>query len=145
VNNSLHIELLDWSSCHEHATRIRHAVFVEEQGVPIDMELDADDETSIHALAFVDSERNPVGTGRLLPDAHIGRLAVLPPYRGRHIGSALLAELVDEARRRGHVQVALAAQVHALDFYTAHGFRAQSDVFLDCDIEHVAMVRTLTA
>lgn len=108
------------------------------------MELDADDETSVHALAFIDSQPEPVGTGRLLPDAHIGRLAVLPPYRGRHIGSALLAALVDEARRRGHVQVALAAQVHAVDFYTAHGFQVQSDVFLDCDIEHVAMVRTLT-
>jgi predicted GNAT family N-acyltransferase len=144
LSTSLHIELQDWESCHVQASRIRRAVFVQEQGVPLEMELDVDDESCVHAMAFLDPQGTPVGTGRLLPDAHIGRLAVLSDYRGKHIGSALLLALVEEARRRGHVQVALAAQLHAIDFYVAHGFHVQSDVFLDCDIEHVAMGRTLT-
>lgn len=137
------VVLADWADCAADATRIRHEVFVQEQAVPLEDEIDGRDEDCAHVIAY-DSQGNPVGTGRLLPDGHIGRMAVLRSQRGRGLGSRLLSSLIDVARRRGHLQVILAAQVHAQDFYAAHGFRAEGQVFLDAGIDHVLMRRDLT-
>src|SRR5262245_8659561 len=137
----LRIELLPWEKARGHASPIRFAVFVEEQGVPLELELDEMDEKSIHALAFHDG--NPVGTGRLLPDGHIGRMAVLKAWRGRGIGSAILERLIAAARERGDPSIALSAQVHAVEFYRAHGFQAEGEVYEEAGIAHQAMVRRL--
>ena len=120
---------------------IRHAVFVEEQGVPAEMELDEHDAASLHALAF--DGGTAVGTGRLLPDAHIGRMAVRKHFRGRGVGSALLLKLCEAARGRGDREVVLAAQVHALPFYRAHGFEPYGAVYHDAGIPHQDMRRAL--
>lgn len=138
------IVLGDWATCGRDAAAVRHEVFVLEQRVPIEEELDGRDEECVHAVAY-DAVGTPVGTGRLLPDGHIGRMAVRRPERGRGVGSMLLNCLVDEARRRGHLQVSLAAQVHAQAFYAAHGFLAEGPVFLDAGIDHINMRRVLTA
>lgn len=138
------IVLGDWDSCGQDAALIRHEVFVLEQQVPIEEEMDARDALCVHALAY-GPDGTPVGTGRLLPDGHIGRMAVRKPQRGKGVGALLLARLVDEARRRGHLQVELAAQLHARDFYAAQGFVAEGPVFLDAGIDHVNMKRLLTA
>lgn len=135
------IEVLAWEQARAHAAPIRFAVFVEEQGVPRDIELDDLDVRCLHALCFEGS--SPVGTGRLLPDGHIGRMAVLRRWRGRGIGSRILNALIDEARRRGHRQVALSAQVHALSFYRAHGFVEEGAEYLEAGIRHQAMRRAL--
>ncbi len=133
----LKIQLAPWRAAKTEARRIRFAVFVEEQGVPAEIELDDMDEHCVHALAFEGSEA--VGTGRLLPDGHIGRMAVLKPWRGRGVGAALLRRLIEAARERGDAEVALSAQVHALGFYRAHGFIAQGDVYDEAGIPHQAM------
>src|ERR671919_64509 len=96
-------------------------VFVREQRVPAEIELDENDALCVHAIAF-DGE-DAVGTGRLLPDGHIGRMAVLGKWRRRGIGAAILRALIEAAARRGDREIALSAQVHAVDFYRAHGFR----------------------
>lgn len=137
----LRIELLPWERARAEAMRIRHAVFVEEQGVPAEMELDEHDARSLHALAFDGGAA--VGTGRLLPDAHIGRMAVRKDFRGRGIGSALLLKLCEAARSRGHREVVLAAQVHALGFYRAHGFEPYGAVYNDAGIPHQDMRRSV--
>ena len=116
---------------------IRFEVFVDEQAVPIEEELDDMDESSIHFLATV-SEK-PVGTARLLRSGQIGRMAVLKPYRRHGIGAALLDAAVETALREGHPEPFLHAQTHALNFYAANGFVAFGDVFLDAGIEHRAM------
>ena len=131
------IELGRWSEVEAEARRIRFAVFVEEQGVPAELELDERDEPSVHALAF--EENQAVGTARLLPDGHIGRMAVMKPWRGRGIGAALLRRLIDAARERGDREVLLSAQVHALGFYRAHGFIAHGDVYDEAGIPHQEM------
>ena len=77
----LKIELLDWQAAQREAKRIRFKVFVEEQGVPRELEMDENDAQSLHALAYADGRA--IGTGRLLPDGHIGRMAVLKEWRGR--------------------------------------------------------------
>lgn len=135
------IDLLPWEQAREHAAPIRFAVFVEEQGVPREIELDEIDDACIHAVAF--EGEIAVGTGRLLPDGHIGRMAVLRQWRGRGIGSGILERLIEKARERGDREVALSAQVHAADFYRAHGFVEQGGEYLEAGIAHQAMRRAL--
>ncbi|HVL36213.1 MAG TPA: GNAT family N-acetyltransferase [Burkholderiales bacterium] len=135
------LELLPWEAARAHAAPIRFAVFVEEQNVPAHIELDALDAASLHAVVF--AEGRAIATGRLLPDGHIGRMAVLKAWRGRGIGGLLLERLVDEARRRGHREVVLAAQVHAAPFYRAHGFVEEGEEYLEAGIAHRDMRRPL--
>ena len=136
------IEIGDWRACAANASAIRHTVFVDEQRVPLELELDEWDERSRHALAR-DANGAVVGTGRLLPDGHIGRMAVLAQARGAGVGSALLEALIEEARHRGHLIVQLNAQTHARAFYERHGFVAQGAEFDDGGIAHVAMRRAI--
>ena len=131
------IELAPWRAARTEAQRIRFAVFVEEQGVPAEIELDEMDEHCLHALAFEGPQA--IGTGRLLPDGHVGRMAVLKPWRGRGVGAALLQRLVAAARERGDREVLLSAQVHALGFYRAHGFAPYGEVYQEAGIPHQAM------
>ena len=131
------IELLDWPAAEQQASRIRFTVFVEEQRVPAELEMDENDAASLHALAYADGRA--IGTGRLLPDGHIGRMAVLKEWRGRGVGQALLRALIDAARRRGDREVALNSQVHALGFYGAEGFKAEGPVYEEAGIPHQAM------
>jgi predicted GNAT family N-acyltransferase len=137
----LRIELLSWENARSRATPIRFEVFVKEQGVPAEIEIDDADARSLHALAFFGAQ--VVGTGRLLPDGHVGRMAVLKPFRGKGIGSALLAKLIEVARQRGERKLALSAQVHAVDFYRAHGFRPQGEVYEEAGIPHQDMHRSI--
>jgi predicted GNAT family N-acyltransferase len=136
------IELMPWPQAREEASRIRFRVFVEEQGVPRAIELDENDPLCLHALAF-DERGAAVGTGRLLPDAHLGRMAVLEAHRRHGIGRQLLERLVEAARERGHAEVLLSAQVHAVGFYQRHGFETLGEVYEEAGIAHRAMRRKL--
>jgi predicted GNAT family N-acyltransferase len=137
----LRIELMPWEKARAHAAPIRFTVFVEEQGVPLDIELDKLDLLSIHAVAFDDEK--PVATGRLLPDGHIGRMAVLREWRRRGIGALMLQALMERAKERGYREVALSAQVSAVPFYRAHGFVPEGDEYMEAGIRHQAMKRRL--
>ena len=117
MNARVSIRILPWQSARAEAQRVRETVFVVEQGVPPEIELDEFDAVSLHAVAF-DGDA-PVGTGRLLPDGHIGRMAVLTAFRGKGIGGALLGALMKAAKARGDREVMLSAQVGALRFYRA--------------------------
>lgn len=139
----LRIELMDWETARSEATRIRLVVFVEEQHVPPEIEMDDQDKVCVHAIAY--AQGRAVGTGRLLPDGHIGRMAVLSESRMLGIGGALLERLVQEARDRGMQQVALSAQTHALGFYHKHGFREEGDVYEEAGIPHQEMRRVLNS
>ena len=135
------IRVADWHADREILRAIREEVFVREQSVPADMEWDEFDAHSRHVLAVANGVS--VGTGRLLPDGHIGRLAVLRKWRRKGVGSALLMGLLDEARRRGLSRVLLNAQIQALPFYLRHGFHAEGEDFLDAGIAHRRMGRDL--
>ena len=131
------IELLDWPAAEQQASRIRFTVFVEEQRVPAELEMDEYDAASLHALAYADGRA--IGTGRLLPDGHIGRMAVLKGWRGQGAGKAMLRQLIDAARERGLREVALSAQVQAVEFYRAEGFAPEGAVYEEAGIPHQAM------
>jgi len=139
---TVRIELLPWEQARDQASRIRFRVFVEEQGVPREIELDDQDARCLHAVAF-DEKGVPVGTGRLLPDGHIGRMAVLEQYRRHGIGTLILNRLIDAARRRGDREVLLSAQVNAVEFYRKHGFETAGEIYEEAGIPHRAMRRQL--
>jgi predicted GNAT family N-acyltransferase len=105
--------------------------------------MDEMDAVSLHALAYVGGAA--VGTGRLLPDGHIGRMAVLRESRSLGIGSAILARLVEEAARRGLREAVLSAQTHALPFYRRHGFTPVGEVYEEAGIAHQEMRRGLNS
>lgn len=132
------IELGDWGSMRRWAEPIRFQVFVEEQSVPRELELDDWDARCVHAVAF-DEAGIAIGTGRLLPDGHIGRMAVVPGARGTGTGSALLLRLMAEAKQRGHAAAVLSAQTHAMPFYERHGYRPSGPEYLDAGIAHIDM------
>ena len=123
---------------------IRYRVFVVEQAVPEALEWDGRDAACLHALAH-DEQGEVIGCGRLLPDGHIGRMAVVPTWRGKGVGSALLQHLVEVAAAAGHAEVALNAQTHAVPFYTRLGFVPDGPVFMEAGIPHQAMRRVLAA
>jgi predicted GNAT family N-acyltransferase len=137
----LRIELLPWERARELASPIRFEVFVREQRVPAEIELDDRDAQSLHAIAFL--EERPVGTARLLPDGHIGRMAVLKAHRKKGVGAAMLERLIEAARARGEREVALSAQVHAVAFYRAHGFVEEGAEYEEAGIAHQGMRLTL--
>ena len=137
------IRLCSWDEARPEARRIREQVFVREQSVPLALEMDDQDAHCDHALAYC-AEGSAVGTGRLLPDGHIGRMAVLKEWRGKGVGALLLQALVEKARQRRHVSVRLNAQSYAAGFYRRYGFEAAGPEFIEAGIPHVAMQRDLS-
>lgn len=121
---------------------VRGPVFVHEQNVPLDMEWDELDPLSRHVLAL-DAAGQPIGTGRLTPEPRIGRMAVLPAWRGQGIGAAILQRLIDTAITLGYPTIELHAQISAIGFYELHGFSAWGDEFDEAGIRHRHMRRTL--
>lgn len=118
--------------------RVRHTVFVEEQQVPVEMERDELDPLCDHVIAL-DMAGRPIGTGRLTPEQRIGRMAVLPAWRGQGVGDALLNALLEQAKAKRWPTVSLHAQVSAEDFYLRHGFVPRGARFMEAGIEHQDM------
>jgi predicted GNAT family N-acyltransferase len=117
---------------------IRRKVFIEEQDVPEELEWDGLDTDAVQLLA-TNSEDKPVATARMLSNGHIGRMAVLPQWRGQGIGHALLSALLDIARQRQLPGVYLNAQLSAVGFYAKAGFQTEGDTFMDAGIPHKRM------
>ena len=125
---------------------IRRRVFIEEQHVPEEIEMDADDAHAFHALALLDG--NPVGCGRFVAhgddEVKIGRMAVLPDLRTHGIGREVLLFLMRIARERGYHNAILHAQLTAEGFYLKNGYTPVGEVFEEAGIPHRTMVRGLT-
>lgn len=121
---------------------VREPVFVQEQQVPIELEWDELDPLSVHVVA-IDGLGSPIGTGRLTPERKIGRMAVLPAWRGRHVGAAMLERLIGIARAMGYATVELHAQLIAEPFYARYGFQSYGETFGEAGIDHVHMRRSL--
>lgn len=134
----IRIELGDWNATGADARPVRSAVFIDEQQVPVELEWDELDAVALHAIA-----RGPdgqvVGTGRLLPDGHIGRMAVRRNARGQGVGAAILAALMQAARMRGDTESILNAQTRARAFYAGFGFKEEGEEFDDAGIPHICM------
>ncbi|WP_375171826.1 GNAT family N-acetyltransferase [Marinobacter sp.] len=130
-----------WQLAPGHIRDIRQRVFIDEQKVPPELEWDDTDEIADHYLAVL-PDNTPVGTARMFSalgeTGHIGRMAILPGFRGRGVGEALLQHLVAEADGQFD-ELKLSAQVHAIEFYQRSGFHVCSEVYDDAGIPHVDM------
>jgi predicted GNAT family N-acyltransferase len=135
--NDYTLVIAEWDALRDHARAIRWSVFIEEQGVPVELEWDAFDAVSWHAIAY--DHGIPVATGRLLPDGHVGRMAVLKRSRGLGIGGAILEALMAKAAALGYPELILNAQASAVPFYARFGFTAEGDEFIEAGITHRAM------
>lgn len=136
------VEVDDWAHAEARVMPLRLAVFVDEQGVPASIERDRFDEISRHAWVM-DGEGDVVATGRLLPDGHIGRMAVRADCRRQGLGARVLQALISEAQRLGMKSLVLNAQTHALDFYRRHGFSPEGGEFIEAGLPHRCMRRNL--
>jgi predicted GNAT family N-acyltransferase len=142
------ISRADWQLHGPALSQIRFAVFVREQGVPAEIEMEARDANSslcLHVKAQNDTG-SIIGTGRLLLDSpvpRIGRMAVLRAWRGQGVGTEILEALCDEATARGYAEVLLHAQIHATAFYFKHGFLSHGVEFIEAGIPHQEMRRKL--
>lgn len=136
------IEATDWTRDQARLASVRRAVFIVEQGVPEALEWDAHDAAARHFLATTPSGR-PIGCARLLAEGVIGRMAVLPAWRGRGVGRALLANAFAAAADMGLRSVRLSAQTHAVLFYERAGLVCIGAPYLDAGIAHIAMEKSV--
>lgn len=147
----------DWATLAPHALPVRLRVFVQEQLVPIEMEVDEWDPLALHAVVF-DEDGVALATGRLVFEqpgggsestlsslanavGRIGRMAVLATYRGQGLGRLVMATLIQAAREQGLAHLVLHAQQSAIGFYEQFGFRSVGEAFEEAGIPHIEMRR----
>ena len=136
------IAIADWQS-HQHALiEVRRQVFIDEQGVPEELEIDDLDPACLHVKAVI-AEAGIIGTARLLPSAYIGRMCVLKAFRGKGAGGLMLSFLIDTARQNNYDYLKLNAQIGAMSFYQRYGFEADSEIFMEAGIKHRHMTLSL--
>lgn len=128
------------------AVRIRQKVFVQEQGVPANLEIDGNEAYSVHFVLYTDEEK-PAAAVRLLPlndkTFKLQRMAVLKEYRGKNLGTEIIAEAEIFAKQQGFTTIELGAQLTAERFYEKLGYQVYGEPFQDAGIAHVHMKKEL--
>ena len=141
----MEILIKQWKEAQTDAFLVRKEVFIHEQGVPAELELDEYDPLAVHALAYQDGQC--IGTGRLIEldngRAQIGRLAVLVQFRGGGTGKQILETLVRLARSQGTKLIILHSQIAAIPFYEKLGFKAEGPIYDEVGIPHRNMILLL--
>ncbi len=120
---------------------IRNSVFTNEQCIDSEIDFDGQDDDCTHVLIIKNDEY--VGTGRMLNDGHIGRLAVLKEYRGQGLGAKMVLSLMKKAKNENMKRVYLGAQKHAIGFYGKLGFSIYGDPYIEANIEHSHMEKSI--
>jgi len=134
------IKQVDYTIDSEKIINIRKEVFIKEQNVPEDIEIDGLDEESIHFLAFL--EKTPIGCARIrLIDnsAKLERIAILKEYRCKGYGSELTNFLIKYCKVKNYDKIWLNSQINVVDFYRKFGFKVRGEKFLEAKIEHLQM------
>lgn len=147
-NPTYRISLAEWSVDEALLSQIRFTVFVREQGIPPELEIDVADADTTRVLHAIARDENGVaiGTGRMIIDGtvpSIGRMAVLRSWRGKGVGKAILEFFCQYAKQRGDTDVRIHSQTHATPFYYRQGFLSQGSEFIEAGIPHLEMRRKL--
>lgn len=137
-NSEVRIRQTAWSKEAGVINSIREQVFVQELGIPSDLEWETPEPSAWWVIAEAGSGQ-PVGTGRLLPSGQIGRMAVLPSWRRQGVGSLILKALLQIADDQGHLHPWLKAQTSAIGFYRRHGFVPVGEIFDEAGIPHQSL------
>ncbi|WP_305843406.1 GNAT family N-acetyltransferase [Photobacterium leiognathi] len=136
------IKIVAFDDAHRGLIRtVRDQVFIQEQHIDPEIEFDDLDSEAVHVLVM-DGEQ-PLGTGRILANGHIGRIAIMKAARGQGLGAKVVQALVEYAQQQGYPRVDLGAQTHAVDFYRRLGFMPYGDEFMEANIPHQAMEQML--
>ncbi|MCG3886622.1 GNAT family N-acetyltransferase [Photobacterium leiognathi] len=136
------IKIVAFDDAHRRLIRtVREQVFIQEQQIYPEIEFDGLDSEAVHVLVM-DGEQ-PLGTGRILTDGHIGRIAIMKSARGQGLGAKVVQALVKYAQQQGYPRVDLGAQTHAVDFYRKLGFMPYGDEFMEANILHQTMEQML--
>ena len=131
------VRQVEWPVAEDALRSIREQVFILEQGVAPEIEVDGNDPGAYHFLGTLGGK--PVACGRLQSNGKVSRMAVLPVHRGRNFGRQVLDAIIEAGRAMGLPRLFLHAQAHAGGFYRKAGFVASGDIFEEADIPHVAM------
>ena len=131
----------NYKSNHKDICQVRFKVFVDEQNVPEELEIDGYDDEATHVLILLDDKA--IGTGRILADGHIGRVAVLKKYRGQGVGKLIMKKLIEWAQENQLETLWLSSQWHARGFYIDLDFVCIGDRFEEAGIDHIKMIRKL--
>lgn len=143
MNQSFTIEQVSWDSPMQALLKaVREVVFIEEQKVPFYIEWDEHDQDAIHLLVL-DYAGQAIGCARILKKGRVGRMAVIREWRGHGLGLALLDEAIKICKSLGMQTVAISSQTHAIKFYEKAGFTVTSEAYIDANIWHVDMQRTI--
>ncbi len=134
----IHVLPVEWASHSSVLETIRRQVFIDEQGVPEDIERDGRDSDARHFLAITEAGQN-IGCARLLPEGQIGRVAVLPDFRSRGTGARLLEAAIDQAKTDGQTSLYLNAQTDAISLYRRAGFVPAGREFIEAGLPHQRM------
>lgn len=144
MSNSFTVSLVRWQDGEPLLRSVREAVFINEQGVPAELEWDGLDEGCRHVLAL-SHQGDAIGCGRMLADGHIGRISVLPQWRKQKVGTAIMEALLNYARTHDYKQVEVDAQTYAVPFYRKLDFVEEGEAFMDAGLPHVKMRLKLLA
>ena len=136
------VSLVCWHDGEPLLKSIREAVFIREQGVPAELEWDGLDEGCRHALAL-SQNGEAIGCGRMLANGHIGRISVLPQWRKKKVGTAIMEALLDYACSHDIKQVDVDAQTYAIPFYHGFDFVEKGKEFMDAGLPHIKMILKL--
>ena len=142
MSNSFTVSLVCWHDGEPLLKPIRESVFIREQGVPAELEWDGKDADCRHALAL-SFQGDAIGCGRMLPDGHIGHIAVLPQWRKQKAGRAIVEALLDYARAHDYQQISVDAQPQYVPFYRNNGFVEQGETFIDGGVQRIKMAMKL--
>lgn len=137
------IFIVTWQQACNESRQIRQAVFIDEQQVPKDLEWDGEDEFYNHIIAR-DKKNAAIGTARFNARGHIGRMAVLKPWRDHGVGSAIMQAILAQAKIQSITKLTLNAQLTAIPFYQRFEFVSQGPIFKDAGIDHRRMEKTIT-
>jgi len=138
MSNPFTVSLVSWHNGEQLLKSVREAVFIREQDVPEVLEWDELDDGCLHALAL-SYQGDAIGSGRMLADGHVGRVAVLPEWRKQKVGSTIMEAFLEYAVAHDYKQVDVDAQTHAMCFYRNFGFVEEGDVFMDAGLPHIRM------
>jgi len=133
--------IVTWADRIEDLMAVRRVVFIEEQKVPEEIEIDEDDPLCFHILA-TDRTGAPIGTARLSNSGQIGRMAVLAEHRGRAVATEMLDRLIELCRDKGVTEIRVHAQMQAVEFYRKAGFQPTGEQFDEANIPHITMILT---
>ena len=142
MGNPFTVSLIGWHDGKPLLKSIRETVFIRELDVPDALEWDGLDESCRHALAL-SLQGDAIGCGRMLPDGHIGHIAVLPQWRKQKAGTAIMEALLDYARAHDYPQASVDVPSHYAPFYRSIGFAEQGEAFMNAGMQHIRMMLKL--